>query len=258
MRLLCSLFFGARSVDPPWPPMHQYHVTMGDAASSTQGFEIVTRAGIDLEGATIMCWTGDQDKVPREPDVRSPDTFATNEPPPFKKHRGSLSVKTGRTAENCPSGIDVATWIAGVSREELPGFSKVSFLYSPKQCWQEQSLWVSSTTTSGDCKAWLSHHVEMHHTDTMLVGLTSQKKLDWHRRILQNSPENWVPEEVRVLLPSNARLDVCMEFSVAVCLVAGVAHLCHVAFVLSIWLRFGMLLRARAVKQWTNAENAET
>ena len=26
----------------------------------------------------------------------------------------------------------------------------------------------------------------------------------------------------------------------AVCLVAGVAHLCHVAFVLSIWLRFGM------------------
>ena len=42
-------------------------------------------------------------------------------------------------------------------------------------------------------------------------------------------------------------------------MVAGVAHLCHVAFVLSIWLRFGIsVLSARAVKQWTKLENAET
>ena len=186
---------------------------MADTSASSEGFEIVTRADLNLEGASVIMFTRDKDKGPREPDVRSPETFLTSEQPPqWKRHKGSLSVKSSRTAANCPEGIEPEVWIAGISREEMPGFRMVRFLYSPKECWSEQELWVTSTTTAGDCKAWLSHHVGMHHTDTFLVGLTSQKKLEWQRRILEASPENWAPTEDRVLMPSNARLDVFMEF----------------------------------------------
>ena len=198
--------------DTPWPHMHEYLVNMGSTSAASGGFELVTRADVNLEGATVMLWTEQKDKGPREPDVTSPSESLTNEPPPMKRYKGSLSVKSNRTAWNCPDGIDVDTWIAGISTEEMPGFTMVRFLYSPKECWSERELWVTSTTTAGDCKAWLSNHVAMHHTDTFLVGLTSQKKLEWQRRILEASPENWAPTEDRVLMPSNARLDVFMEF----------------------------------------------
>ena len=200
-------------MDVPYPRMHQYLVNMGSTSAASDGFELVTKAHIDLEGATVMLWTQDKDKGPREPDVTPPETFLTStQEPQWKRHKGSLSVKSGRTAANCPEGIEPETWIAGISTEEMPGFKMLRFIYSPKECWSEKELWVTPTTTAGDCKAWLSQHVEMHHADTFLVGLTSQKKLDWHRRILESSPENWAPTEDRVLMPSNTRLDVFMEF----------------------------------------------
>lgn len=196
----------------PYVPMLQYLVHSGAASSETGGFELVVPPGVDLEGHQVLVWTESDVGSKKTQTLSSAESLATDETIPFKKYKATMSWQPTRTPANCPEGMPIDAWLEGVSREELPGFRKVSFLYSPKECWIEQTLWVSSTTTGGDCKAWLSHHVQMHHADTMLVGLTSQKKLDWRQKILDPSPENWAPGEDRVLIPSNARLDVFMEF----------------------------------------------
>ena len=203
--IACGHFFEATAMSSDTPAMQHYVGSFG--STGADDFHIVTSAS--LEGSEVQMWAGPQDKGPVYTLTDAGQSVAwQSSDPPAKRYRAVLETVRPRNEENVPEGVDLDTWLKGCSTVPLPGFStKLKFLLAPQQYWTSVELWVHPTTTAGDAKHFLAAQSFPHH-QAELFGTVSKTKMNWNKKLLEGSQENWAPVEDRVVIPSTSRLDL--------------------------------------------------
>ena len=250
---VCILFtMAARDVEGTH--VQTYVMRLEDDVGPAFGFEIVSSQSLHGSEISFLGVSRDQDALMC---ITKPMTSTDELPEPSQKRfRGYLEPKQSRTPASCPSDIPLETWLSGVSSEPCRLFeTKLRFLVAPAASWTVKEVWVCGSTTAGDAKHYLQQH-SLPQSEAQLVGLVSQVKIPWHKKLLEGSQENWAPTEDRVLIPSSARLDFVMK-----CL--GVLELCILQFVEDIMNRYYigscccrgvMHLHVRAVMKATGSD----
>jgi len=201
---VCILFtMAARDVEGPH--VQTYVMRLEDDVGPAFGFEIVSSESLHGSAVSFLGVSRDQDTLMS---ITKPGTSTDELPEPAQKRfRGYLEPKHSRTSENRPSHIPMETWLSGVSDVPLPLFeTKLRFLVAPAASWTVKEVYVCGSTTSADAKHYLQEH-SLPQSEAQLVGLVSQVKIPWHKKLLEGSQENWAPTEDRVLIPSTSRLD---------------------------------------------------
>jgi len=207
---VCILFtMAARDVEGP--PLHTYVMRPEDEHAPFLGFEIVSSESLHGSSVSFLGVSRDQDTLMT---ITKPGTSTDEQPEPAQKRfRGYLEPKQSRTESNRPGHIPASTWLSGVSDVPLPLFeTKLRFLVAPAASWSVKEVYVCGSTTSADAKHYLQEH-SLPQSEAQLVGLVSQVKIPWHKKLLEGSQENWAPTEDRVLIPSTSRLDFVHAFS---------------------------------------------
>ena len=204
------------------PHVQTYVMRLEDDVGPAFGFEIVSSESLHGSTVSFLGVSRDQDTMMT---ITKPGTSTDELPEPAQKRfRGYLEPKQSRTSENRPSHIPMETWLSGVSTVPLPLFeTKLRFLVAPTASWSVKEIYVCGSTTSADAKFYLQEH-SLPQSEAQLVGLVSQVKIPWHKKLLEGSQENWAPTEDRVLIPSTSRLDFFMHFPV-------VPDLCNLQYV---------------------------
>ena len=197
--------------DVEGPHVQTYVVRMEDNFEPAFGFQIVSEQSLHGSAVSFHGVSRDQDTLMT---ITKPGTSTDELPEPaVKRFRGFLEHKQTRTPDNCPSDIPVETWESGVSLEPRRLFeTKLRFLVAPTESWSMKEVWVSASTTAADAKHFLQQH-SLPQSQAQLVGLVSQVKIPWHKKLLEGSQENWAPTEDRVLIPSTSRLDFFQTLS---------------------------------------------
>jgi len=199
-----------------------YVMRLQDDVEPAFGFEIVSSQSLHGSAVSFLGVSRDQDTLMT---ITKPGTSTDELPEPAQKRfRGYLEPKQNRTPACCPSDIPLETWLSGVSDVPCRLFeTKLRFLVAPAASWTVKEVWVCGSTTAADAKHYLQQH-SFPQSEAQLVGLVSQVKIPYHKKLLEGSQENWAPMEDRVLIPSSARLDLFMKFF-------GVFELCILQFV---------------------------
>jgi len=108
-----------------------------------------------------------------------------------------------RHKKNQQDGVPDVQWMAGVSLEPVPGWSKLTFLYAPRSAWQKVEVYAHATTTVGDVKVCLEPLVKFRHNDFCCFGLQTHEKLAYHEEIAaHHAYKNREPLEPRLCIPS--------------------------------------------------------
>ena len=200
---VCILFtMAARDVEGT---VQTYVMRLQDDVEPAFGFEIVSSQSLHGSEISFLGVSRDQDALMC---ITKPTTSADDmQEPSQKRFRGYLEPKQNRTPACCPSDIPLETWLSGVSDVPCRLFeTKLRFLVAPAASWTVKEVWVCGSTTAADAKHYLQQH-SFPQSEAQLVGLVSQVKIPWHKKLLEGSQENWAPTEDRVLIPSSARLD---------------------------------------------------
>ena len=197
--------------DVQGPHVQTYVMRLEDEVDPGFGFEVVSSQSLHGSEIHFLGVSRAQDAVMC---ITTPATSTDELPEPAqKRYRGYLEPKQERTAASCPSDIPLETWLSGVSSEPCRLFeTKLRFLVAPTASWSVKEIYVCGSTTSADAKHYLQEH-SLPQSEAQLVGLVSQVKIPWHKKLLEGSQENWAPTEDRVLIPSTSRLDFFHAFS---------------------------------------------